>query len=221
MMNAIAQVAATGMVDRQTPISKPCVVSALATSPFRVAPWNARDALAALPADVRRCDLANDADRVARALVPVAAERLHKRLSRMALAFGNDRDANRATAWLSETARLLADLPDDILAAALDEAVKSNARGFMPAVGQIRAFAEPALATRRQQAARLAAMLAVSQPTVVATDRGSEADPEGAACDPADVARMNRVMRRFGCTTRYRADGSDYQLQPGEVDPAE
>lgn len=199
---------------------KPSVARVLETSSYRTEPWSARDALASLPSDVRPCDLAADASALAAALIPCPDDRRRARLTRMGLAFGHDRDPDRAAAWLNETARLLADLPDDILADALDLAVKGAGRGFMPAVGQIRAHADPLLTARKTQAARLAAMAEAARPRPVPAAKASE-EVERPPCLPADVQRMNRIMRKFGCTTRYRADGTDYQLAAGDPDPAD
>lgn len=37
--------------------------------------------------------------------------------------------------------------------------------------------------------------------------------------DPAEVEKVNAVMRRMGLASRYTADGAHYTLKPGEVDP--
>ncbi|MGT2515636.1 hypothetical protein ACVOMT_16630 [Sphingomonas panni] len=174
-----------------------------------------------LPPAMRGAELATIAANMQTALQPATHERRTKRLTRMGLAFGHERDADRAKMWLEETARLLADLPDDILGHAIDSAVKASERGFLPAVGQIRAFADPMLRDRREQAGRLAAMVAMaSRPAGPTLPAPAPAD-DGPACDPADVARMNKVMRRLGCRTRYRADGTDYQLAADDADPAD
>lgn len=60
--------------------------------------------------------------------------------------------------WLLEAARLLVDLPHDILGTAIDRAIKSRGHGFMPSVGEIREIAEPMLEERRRQIIRLMTM---------------------------------------------------------------
>lgn len=75
-----------------------------------------------------------------------------------------------ATAWLHETGRLLADLPQDILAAAIDTAVMQSVRGFMPSVGEIRAIAEPHARLRRLQEDRLRAAMEWTPPVPVPTE---------------------------------------------------
>lgn len=69
-----------------------------------------------------------------------------------------------ATTWLHETGRLLADLPQSILAPAIDEAVRTAGDDFMPGVGSIRKIAEPKADALRRQHERL--RLAVRAGTV-------------------------------------------------------
>lgn len=147
----------------------------------------------------------------------------------MALAHGHERDPDRVAAWLAETGRLLWDLPHDILAQAIDEAIKRADRGFMPAVGQIRAVADPIIAQRREQSARLDAMAAIIEGRTLshAKERPWERTrprPVAAADDriPAgEIAAFNRNMRKFGLAMRCAADGQTFNLAPGATDPTE
>jgi len=91
-------------------------------------------------------------------LQPVAVEWLADRLGLMWNAMGHSRDPGVATAWLHETTRLLSDIPGDIAADAIDEAVKASERGFMPSVGEIRKFADPMVAKRKRALVRLNAV---------------------------------------------------------------
>ncbi|WP_312313140.1 hypothetical protein [Sphingobium yanoikuyae] len=68
-------------------------------------------------------------------------------------------DPRQLALWMSETSRLVADLPHDILAHSIDLAVQSGRHGFMPSVGEIRAVANPLAAERSQQLDRLDQML--------------------------------------------------------------
>lgn len=54
--------------------------------------------------------------------------------------------------------------------------------------------------------------------------RDDAADYRETGIPTAEVQAANALMRKLGCTTRYRLDGSPYQLAPGERDawdPAE
>lgn len=80
-----------------------------------------------------------------------------KRLSSLWTLFMAARQAEpRAmTAWMIETARLLADLPFDIVGFAIDEAIRTARHNFIPSVGEIRAIADPLARQRQQQIDRL------------------------------------------------------------------
>lgn len=69
-------------------------------------------------------------------------------------------DARALAVWMGETINLLADLPHDIVAHAIDQAVKKAKHGFIPSVGEIRQFADPLVLDREEQLARLTAMSA-------------------------------------------------------------
>jgi hypothetical protein len=71
--------------------------------------------------------------------------------------------ADRAT-------RLLHDLPHDVLAHSIDEAIKTSKHGFLPSVGEIRAIAQPIVAEREIQIERLIKMeAALADPEASAT----------------------------------------------------
>lgn len=100
-----------------------------------------------------------------------------------------------AKAWLHETGRLLRDLPLDILAEAIDEAVKRSLRGFMPTVGEIRAIAEPRVADRRRCLAQLRAAVfgPLGRPRYPWEPEEREIAEEE-RCSPEDA---QAIMRRF------------------------
>lgn len=75
-----------------------------------------------------------------------------------------------ATAWLHETTRLLCDIPREILADAIDEAVRKSERGFMPAIGEIRAIAEPRLSRLKLHHGRLKAIAALEPSKTLAPE---------------------------------------------------
>lgn len=80
-------------------------------------------------------------------------------------------DARALTVWMSETARLLGDLPHDIVGFAIDEAIKASRHGFLPSVGEIRGIADPLAAERKLQVERLAAMKAAMDDPVATAER--------------------------------------------------
>lgn len=95
-------------------------------------------------------------------------------------------DPRALTVWMAETAYLLGDLPHDIVAFAIDEAIKASGHGFMPSVGEIRRVADPLVAARRQDVERLEMM-------------------ETALGDP--VASETRAQRWREHDARERAEG--------------
>ncbi|KQM47969.1 hypothetical protein ASE69_11230 [Sphingomonas sp. Leaf208] len=211
-----------------TPSLPPSIASTLADNRFRSTPWNAADAMFSIVSTDERRQVADGARAYRASLAPCPRDWLKKRLSSMALAHGHEKDPDRVTAWLQETGRLLLDLPHDILAYSIDEAIKRSERGFMPAVGQTRAIADPLVATRREEAYRLEAMVQVME----GRTRG-DADakpwervvaavaPEADRIPAADIAAFNRNMRKFGTAMRARADGSTYSMGPGDREPDE
>ncbi len=112
------------------------------------------------------------------ALAGVETEWLVDRLSLMWDAMGHSKSDDVATAWLHETTRLLSDLPQDICSDAIDEAVKASERGFIPAIGEIRKYADPLLAKRKRAAARLNALVNFRAEKPAAVEQ----------IDPADVS---------------------------------
>jgi len=123
-----------------------------------------------------------------RALAPCGNDWLQKRLRLLwkSSPVGGSIDA---TAWLHETGRLLADLPQDILAAAIDQAVMKSERGFMPGVGEIRALAEPELAKRRLAKWRL---------EQVAAHKRTAPVPPTERCSPEQAAA---ILKEVGVNT--------------------
>lgn len=73
---------------------------------------------------------------------------------------GRSTDQGAQTLWMAEAARLLGDLPHDILAHSIDEAIKVSRHGFMPSVGEIRGIADPLVGERRTHIERLGRMVA-------------------------------------------------------------
>ena len=84
-----------------------------------------------------------------------------------------DVDERALTVWMAETANLLCDLPHDIVAFAIDEAIRKSPHGFIPSVGEIRRHAEPLEAERRQQIARLERMKAALEDEAATAERAA------------------------------------------------
>lgn len=123
------------------------------------ATWNPARALAEITRDGFADRLPELADRMTAAMQPVPKEWLVDRLSTMSLAMVSGHwSPKQTTAWLSETARLLADLPQDIVAQAIDQAILKAERGFVPSIGEIRSIADPIHDRRRRAAARLSSL---------------------------------------------------------------
>ena len=93
---------------------------------------------------------------------PAPAEWFGKRLAVLWTLFmaGRDADSRALTVWMSEVASLLGDLPFDIVAHSIDEAIKVSKHGFMPSVGEIRRIADPLKVVREQHIDRLTQMRA-------------------------------------------------------------
>lgn len=136
-----------------TKLMTPLVSSALVGDTWR-ADWGKR-VLDRERIDIRPLVTAHEAS-----LAPVDRDWLAERL-RILWKSSTPSNGLDATAWLHEMLRLLADLPLDLAAIAIDEAVKRSPRGFLPAVGEIRAHSDPQLKRRRLHLGRLREMAAL------------------------------------------------------------
>lgn len=107
------------------------------------------------------------------AMRPPSPDWLVDRLTVMWTTFMVARQADpRALAiWMAETGSLLGDLPHDIVAHAIDQAIRKSRHGFIPSVGEIRQFADPLVAEREVHIERLAAMEAALDDPVAAAAR--------------------------------------------------
>ena len=138
---------------------------AQASSAFEVPPHIARHLGGEYPAQLRTLSVAKHegwleiipqlAEKALAALVPVEGKALVNRLTMLGMSMANGKDREQITAWLHETARLLADLPQSVLFDAIDECVKEPGRVFVPSVGEIREKASDTLQKREREAARL------------------------------------------------------------------
>lgn len=188
------------------------IVSAIADNRFSLREWTTATGLERLSAE-DKLRIPTLADRAQETLAPVNRGWLDKRLSTMYLAMAHDRDTDKATAWLHEFMRLLADLPQDIVGPAIDEAVKKSERGFLPSIGAIRAIAEPILEERQQKVRRLRQMAdAIMAPPLPKIEQApfEPCDPDDAAKIMAEVgiSRLDPVKPRSISADRLRGPKS-------------
>jgi hypothetical protein len=178
-------------------LTTPLISSALADSPYATAGqprWRPEWALRVFEREnVNPAILRAETDR---ALTPVAVDWLADRLRLLwkSSAMSGSLDA---TAWLHETTRLLRDLPQSVLAWAIDEAVRKSERGFMPTVGEIRVIAEPMAETLRRNLRRLEAVCSPGKPT----EEGPL--PKDQRCTPEEAAEIRRA-----CGIKYDDDAA-------------
>lgn len=139
------------------------------------------------------------ADELEQSLVPAPHNWLLDRLSTLWALMSFEGSESKATVWLAEMRRLLADLPADILHDAIDQACKAADRGFMPSVGAIRKFADPVLAQRQLQAKRariLAEMEQGRNRPKLAVVQNVSGDPEVTAEEFAQLRKeMESALR--------------------------
>ncbi|WP_146049637.1 hypothetical protein [Novosphingobium sp. HII-3] len=114
--------------------------------------------------------------------LPARRSWLAQRLASFFVLFNPTREVDdRAfTVWNDEMTRLLIDLPHDLLAFSIDQAIRSASHGFMPSVGEIRRAAEPLLAERTQQIERLQRMEAALSDPVATAERARRRQDEAA-----------------------------------------
>ncbi|WP_288935088.1 hypothetical protein [uncultured Sphingomonas sp.] len=114
-------------------------------------------------------------------------------------------DPRSLAVWMAETASLLSDLPHDIVAYAVDEAIRKSRHGFIPSVGEIRQFAEPLVDERNRHIERLGSMAAaLADPAATATRQRRRQDAAARAQFAADNAALARLER---AKTEGRATG--------------
>lgn len=187
------------------------VASAIADNRFSLREWTTSTGLSRL-SDDDKLRVPYLADRAQDALAPVDRDWLDKRLSTMYLAMAHDRDPDKATAWLHEFMRLLSDLPQDIVAHAIDEAVKKSERGFLPSIGAIRAIADPMVEERQQKLRRLRMMAEVIlAPKVQIEQKPFERCPGEEATkimEEAGISRIDPVKPREISADRLRGPKS-------------
>lgn len=159
--------------------------------------WDAQHGLRVWSADAHDIDLPAELETIRRTTAVAPRKWFGKRLPVLWTTFMASRPADERalTVWMMEAARLLGDLPHDIVAYSIDAAIKESTHGFIPSVGEIRAIADPLARERQQQVARLEQMV------------GALRDPEVAA----ELRREREALRRH----RETADRASRSSEPG------
>lgn len=146
-----------------TPSFKPELALALADRQFVYdgsPAWSPeRAARTAAGKGITAAEVAAVASKLEQSQKPAPRGWIIDRLTVLATLYSVGRHAPAAadlTVWLSESARLLADVPHDILATAIDRAIVTRTHGFMPSIGEIMTVAEPMVEERGIQLRRLA-----------------------------------------------------------------
>lgn len=112
-------------------------------------------------------------DHISSAMQPAPYTWLTKRLGVLWTMFmaARDVDERALTVWMAETANLLADIPHDIVAFAIDEAIRKASHGFIPSVGEIRKHADPLFTERSEQVVRLDRMVKALDDAALTAER--------------------------------------------------
>lgn len=151
-------------------------------------------------------------------LAPIDRDLLVKRLTALGIVMAPNRSPADAQMWVRETARLLGDLPEDLLLTAIDECQKRLK--FLPTVAEIRELADPFVEQRRRDFARLDAMrryLESGQPLPqVVPPKRSLMDRRGETMTESECDELNGILERLGACSRYRSDGSRYEVSKSE-----
>lgn len=116
------------------------------------------------------------------------------------------------TEWLAAAANATKGIPSDLLDMAF-KAAREKADHPAKIIPAMMASFKGPWSARRSALGRVRRLVDAAQ-APQAQDDGA-----GDRLAPSEVEDANRLMRRFGLATRYRADGSQFQLQPGEADP--
>ena len=147
-------------------------------------------------------------------LVPVDASDVGGRLGKiLTLCAGAGLDGDDRAEWLAAAGEALKGIPADLLDVAIRHA-RPRADHPSKIIPLMMAAVMPAWDARRKARARAARLVEMTQ--AAPPPSASAAD----AIDPSEVDEANALMRKFKLATRYRADGSPYQLAAGAPDPA-
>lgn len=177
--------------------------------------WNSRTALAKL--DTEHLPELASATAVAQRLCrPMQHERLVQRLTALGMVMSPNRSAADGAMWVRECARLLSDIAEDVLCEAIDALQKRMK--FLPTVAEIRELADPRMNSRREEFARLDAMRRYVEsgqpiPKLLPPQPKPVMDRRGEPMTEADTTELNRILENLGVCSRYRLDGSRYEVE--------
>jgi hypothetical protein len=141
-------------------------------------------------------------------------DRLVQRLTALGMVMSPNRPPAEASMWVRETARLLNDIAEDVLCEAIDTLQKRMK--FLPTVAEIRELADPVMDERRCKFARLDAMrrfLESGQPLPkLIPHKRPVMERRGEPMSELDCAELNQILENLGAISRYRPDGSRYDV---------
>ena len=202
------------MASGKAPGVKPVILSVL--SPHSSEYWSSVRALQSLVADGvdLETDLRAALGAARKALTPVDHNRLTDRLTALGMMMSPNRPPAEASVWLAEMARLLRDLPEDLLSSAIDECVKTTK--FLPTCSEIREKCEAALDRRQRILRQIETMIRYLEsgqpiPKLIAVPPAQKREPER-PMTAEQIEEMNAIMARLNLSTRYRDDGSHYEV---------
>lgn len=186
--------------------------------------WSSTKALAELKRDGTDGGVPAAAAQASAALAAADHNRLTDRLTALGMMMAPNRPAAESSVWLGEMCRLLGDLPEDILAEAIDEHVRTSK--FLPTVAEIRARADPVMAARRRLFSQLDAMARLIASGVQIAPAPPKRDETRRPVDDGPItedqaAELNGIMAKIGATSRYRPDGSRFTVDPETERPRE
>ena len=108
--------------------------------------------------------------------------------------------------------RGLHDIPQDALSKGFEDVMKTCT--FFPSIAEIRQAAASHFEQRRIALLACRRLISKHEREYIAPDDDEPLQPD-------QVPDANRLMRRLGLATRYRPDGTEFQLAAGDADPCE
>lgn len=202
-------------IRNQAPGVKPVILSVL--SPHSSEYWSSVKSLQALAANgvELESELALALRSARLAIAPVEHNRLTDRLTALGMMMSPNRPPAEASVWLGEMARLLKDLPEDLLSLAIDECVKTTR--FLPTCSEIRERCEGELDRRQRIVRQIETMVRYLESGQAVPRLAPPAPQEKRAPDrpmtAAEAEEMNAILSRLNLSTRYRGDGSRYETE--------